>query len=59
MIKYSVETQVLEDDFGPFVKVEEAREDIEWLVSLIRDKEIEGTEEEYEQFDDICERWDV
>ena len=59
MQRFSVEVDVSEDDDGPFVDYDEARDDIGWLVNLVREKQIEGSDEEYEDFDELCDRWDV
>lgn len=50
---------VVESEDGSLVDYEEARSDISWLVELIRNKKVEGSEEEYEEFDVICDRWEI
>lgn len=57
MIRYDFE--IIENDMGGYVDYEEARDDIFWLVKLIKDKKIEGSKSEYVEFDYICNKWGV
>jgi hypothetical protein len=59
MQRFSVEIDVFENDDGPFVEYDEAREDVKWLVSLIKNRRIEGSDDEYEDFDELCDRWNI
>lgn len=55
MIKYDV----VQTEDGNWVDFTEAQEDVLFLVKLIREARIRGTDDEYKAFDEICENWDV
>ena len=50
---------VVQTEDGSWVDFTEAQEDVSFLVNLIREAQIRGSEDEYEVFDEICENWDV
>jgi hypothetical protein len=50
---------MVEDDCGDWIDINDAQSDVEWLIALIRKYRIKGSDEEYEHFDEICERWEV
>jgi hypothetical protein len=50
---------VVQAEDGSWVDFTEAQEDVLFLVNLIREAQIRGTDDEYEVFDEICENWGV
>ena len=50
---------MVEEADGEWVDFTEAQEDVSFLVNLIREAQIRGSEDEYEVFDEICENWGV
>ena len=50
---------MVEEADGEWVDFTDAQADVSFLVNLIREAHIQGTEDEYEAFDEICENWDV
>ena len=59
MKRFSIVESMVEEADGEWVDFTDAQADVSFLVNLIREAHIHGTEDEYEAFDEICENWDV